>query len=120
MNFKTRKMIKPEDLNPRNTLFGGRLLSWLDEEAAICVTEFLETPLVVTKFMSEIDFVRPAFQEDIIAIGTEITAVGNTSVTVKCEVQNITTGETIITIGKIVFVRVDRHGKSKPHGKTLK
>ena len=34
MNFNTRKWVKPEDLNANHTLFGGRLLSWIDEEAA--------------------------------------------------------------------------------------
>ncbi len=35
MNFHTRKWVKPEDLNPNGTLFGGSLLRWIDEEAAI-------------------------------------------------------------------------------------
>jgi acyl-CoA hydrolase len=33
MNFKTRKLIKYEDLNSRGSLFGGQLLKWIDEEA---------------------------------------------------------------------------------------
>ena len=33
MNFHTRKWVKPEDLNPNGTLFGGSLLAWIDEEA---------------------------------------------------------------------------------------
>lgn len=35
MRFHTRKWVKPEDLNPNGTLFGGRLLQWVDEEAAL-------------------------------------------------------------------------------------
>ncbi len=35
MEFRTRKLIKPEDLNAGHTLFGGQLLKWIDEEAAI-------------------------------------------------------------------------------------
>jgi hypothetical protein len=35
MNFHTRKWVKPEDLNPNGALFGGSLLRWIDEEAAI-------------------------------------------------------------------------------------
>jgi acyl-CoA hydrolase len=30
--YRTRKVVKPGDLNSRNTLFGGRLLEWIDEE----------------------------------------------------------------------------------------
>ena len=35
MRFHTRKLVKPEDLNSNGTLFGGRLLAWIDEEAAL-------------------------------------------------------------------------------------
>ena len=57
MNFHTRKWIKPEDLNPNGGLFGGSLLKWIDEEAAIYAIVQLENPKVVTKYMSEINFV---------------------------------------------------------------
>ena len=45
MNFYTRKLIKPEDLNSRGTLFGGRLLQWIDEEAAVYAMCQLETTI---------------------------------------------------------------------------
>ena len=35
MNFHTRKWVKPEDLNPNQSLFGGKLLQWIDEESAL-------------------------------------------------------------------------------------
>ncbi|MDH6147453.1 acyl-CoA hydrolase [Paraburkholderia sp. WSM4179] len=57
MNFHTRKWVKPEDLNPNGTLFGGSLLRWIDEEAAIYAICQLDNQRVVTKFMSEINFV---------------------------------------------------------------
>jgi len=34
MKYRTRKLIKPSDLNARGTLFGGQVLKWIDEEAA--------------------------------------------------------------------------------------
>jgi acyl-CoA hydrolase len=117
MEFNSRKLIKPADLNPRETLFGGQLLAWIDEEAAIFVTEYLETPLIVTKYIDEIDFVAPAFKGDIIEIGIELVSVGNTSVTVKCVVRNLTTKNNIIEVNKLTFVRIGADGHSKPHGK---
>jgi acyl-CoA hydrolase len=39
MRFHTRKWIKPEDLNPNGTLFGGQLLAWIDEELALYIIE---------------------------------------------------------------------------------
>lgn len=57
MNFHTRKWVKPEDLNPNGTLFGGSLLRWIDEEAAIYAIIQLGNQRVVTKYISEINFV---------------------------------------------------------------
>ncbi|MBF6609645.1 MAG: acyl-CoA thioesterase [Chryseobacterium sp.] len=118
MNYHTRKWIKPEDLNPNHTLFGGRLLQWIDEEAALYAIVQLETPRCVTKFISEINFVSSAKQGDIIEIGIEAVDFGNTSITLYCEVRNMMTRQTIITIEKIVFVGVDEAGKPTRHGKT--
>ncbi|MBT0607987.1 acyl-CoA thioesterase [Aequorivita echinoideorum] len=118
MNFHTRKWIKPEDLNPNGTLFGGRLLEWIDEEAALYAIIQLENPRTVTKFMSEINFKSSATKGDIIEIGLEATAFGNSSLTLSCEVRNKMTHEVIITIDKIIMVSLGEDGKPKPHGKT--
>ncbi len=47
MRYHTRKMVKPEDLNSNNTLFGGRVLEWIDEEAALYAMIQLENKRVV-------------------------------------------------------------------------
>lgn len=117
MNFYTRKLVKPEDLNPNNTLFGGTLLKWIDEEAAIYATIQLGTSKCVTKFISEINFVSSARQGDIIELGIKATHFGNTSITLTCHVRNKITRQTILTIEKIVFVSLDADGKPVSHGK---
>ncbi|MFS4494741.1 acyl-CoA thioesterase [Maribacter sp. 2308TA10-17] len=118
MNFYTRKWIKPEDLNPNNTLFGGRLLQWIDEEAALFSIIQLDNDRVVTKFMTEINFKASAHAGDIIEIGLCILKLGKTSITLKCEVRNIQSKEIIITIDNIVMVNLDKYGNSLSHGKT--
>jgi acyl-CoA hydrolase len=118
MNFYTRKWVKPEDLNAHGTLFGGRLLSWIDEEAAIYAIVQLETNGCVTKYMSEINFINSARQGDIIELGIKATHFGNTSITLTCEVRNKISHKTILTIDKIVFVSLDETGKPVKHGKT--
>ena len=118
MNYHTRKWIKPEDLNANHTLFGGKLLQWIDEEAALYSIIQLENPKTVTKYISEINFVNSARQGDIIEIGIEVVNFGRTSLTLSCEVRNKMTHQTIITIDKIVFVSLDENGNPQPHGKT--
>lgn len=118
MNYHTRKWVKPEDLNPNHSLFGGRLLQWIDEEAALYAIIQLENTKIVTKFISEINFVSSAKQGDIIEIGIEVTQFGSSSLTLKCDVRNKMTRQTIITVDKIVMVNLDEDGNPAPHGKT--
>ena len=118
MRFHTRKWVKPEDLNPNGTLFGGRLLQLIDEEVAIYAIIQLEIPRTVTKYMSEIDFVSSAKQGDIIEIGIDVVKFGNSSITLTCSVRNKLTRKTIIDIEKIVMVSLDEEGNPKKHGKT--
>lgn len=118
MNFHTRKWVKPEDLNPNGSLFGGRLLQWIDEEAALYAIVQLENPKVVTKYMSEINFVSSAKKGDIIEIGLSVTKFGNSSITLNCEVRNKMTRETILLIDSLVMVNLGTDGKPIPHGKT--
>jgi acyl-CoA hydrolase len=116
MQFYSRKLIKPENLNANNTLFGGALLRWIDEEAGIYAMTKLNSQKVVTKYISEIDFVSSGRQGDIIEIGLQFISIGRTSITFRCEVRNIITKKTILSIEKIVFVKVDNEENPVPHG----
>ena len=118
MNFHTRKWVKPEDLNPNGTLFGGSLLRWIDEEAAIYAICQLANERVVAKFMSEINFVCSARQGDIIELGMTATHFGSTSITLRCEVRNKITRKSILTVEKMVFVNLNENGEPAPHGRT--
>lgn len=118
MRFHTRKWVKPEDLNPNSTLFGGKLLAWIDEEIALYSIIQLESPRIVTKHMSEINFVSSAKQGDIVEIGIDVIKFGRTSLTLTCQVRNMMTRDIIITIDNITMVSVDLNGRPHPHGKT--
>lgn len=118
MRFHTRKWVKPEDLNANKSLFGGKLLAWIDEEAALYSIVQLESHYVVTSHISEINFISSAKEGDVIEIGIIATKFGRTSLTLNCEVRNMMTQATIVTINKIVMVNLDENGKPSPHGKT--
>ncbi|MEM6541098.1 MAG: hotdog domain-containing protein, partial [Bacteroidota bacterium] len=102
MKFHTRKWVKPEDLNANGTLFAGRLLAWLDEQAVIYGIIQLENKRVVTKYMSEINFMSTAVQGDIIEVGIAVTKFGKSSLNLNCEVRNKMTHETIVTVDNII------------------
>ena len=119
MKFYSRKLIKPGDLNARNTLFGGALLRWIDEEAGIYAMTKLDSNQVVTKYISEINFISSAKQGDVIEIGLGFQKIGRTSISFSCEVRNIFSKQSIIKIENIVFVHVGKNGRPSPHGKTL-
>lgn len=118
MRFHTRKWVKPEDLNPNGSLFGGKLLAWIDEELALYSIIQLENSRIVTKHMSEINFRSSVIQGDIVEIGIDVVKFGMSSITLKCEARNIMTRETIITIDTITMVSLGIDGKPKAHGKT--
>ena len=118
MIFNTRQWVKPEDLNPNGSLFGGKLLAWIDEELALFAIIELNNPRIVTKFLSEIDFKSSAKQGDIVEIGIDIVKFGRTSITLTCQARNIMTKDIILTIEKITMVSLDENGVPTPHGKT--
>lgn len=118
MEFRTRKLVRPVDLNSGGSLFGGQLLKWIDEEAAIFAMCQLDSQRVTTKFISEIDFVSPAMNGDVIEIGLGVVKFGNTSITIKCEVRVKKTEKTILTIEKMVFVNLSKNFKPARHHKT--
>ncbi|MET1259330.1 MAG: acyl-CoA thioesterase [Flavobacteriaceae bacterium] len=118
MRFHTRKWVKPEDLNANRTLFGGKVLAWIDEEAALYSIVQLENKKVVTKYMSEINFMSTAEEGDVVEIGIEVVKFGKSSLTLNCEVRNKMNQETIVTVDNIIMVNLDENGKPLPHGKT--
>lgn len=115
LKFRTRKMVKPGDLNGRHTLFGGRLLEWIDEECAIYCACQMRSELIVTKYISEINFLAPAFTGEVIEIGVDTVSIGRTSLTVRADVRNKATQAKILTIDRLVFVSVDEAGRPARH-----
>jgi len=120
MRFLSRRLVMPNDLNYANSLFGGRALEWIDEEAAIYAICQLETNCLVTKHIGEISFESPALQGDVVEFGLATKKVGKTSITITCLVRNKATKNTICLADDIVFVQVDPITRAPmPHGKTL-
>ncbi len=69
----------------------------------------------MTKSISAINFIAPAFQGDIIEIGIALKKVGKTSITLEVQVRDLTTQNTIVNIDEMIFVAVDETGRPVRH-----
>lgn len=119
MRFLSRRLVMPNDLNFAGSLFGGRILEWIDEEAYIFASCQLDAKSLVTKHIGAISFEASAFQGDVVEFGLAIKSVGRTSLTVTCVVRNKVTKQNICIADDIVFVHIDSElRKPTSHGKT--
>ncbi|EKE83856.1 acyl-CoA thioesterase [Idiomarina xiamenensis] len=119
MRFLSRRLVMPNDLNFAGSLFGGRILEWIDEEAYIFASCQLGAKSLVTKHIGAISFETSAFQGDVVEFGLEVKRVGNSSLTITCVVRNKQTKQNICIADDIVFVYINPETrKPEPHGKT--
>jgi len=119
MRFLSRRLVMPNDLNFAGSLFGGRILEWIDEEAYIFASCQLDRKSLVTKHIGEISFEASAFKGDVVEFGLRVKKVGRTSLTVTCVVRNKGTHQNICVADDIVFVCIDaKSRKPEAHGKT--
>ncbi|WP_285763697.1 acyl-CoA thioesterase [Biformimicrobium ophioploci] len=115
VKYYSRHFVRPCHLNPAEVLFGGQALAWIDEEAAIFAGCQMGTSQLVTKAMSEIDFVSSARCGDVVEFGIEVVAIGRTSLTLRCEMRNKETQARIVNVERIVMVALDYAGRPTSH-----
>jgi acyl-CoA hydrolase len=119
-----RKLIMTEDLNAAGRLFGGRLMEWVDEAAALfCMTE-IAWRAIVTKKISEVIFNEAANLGDVLEFVFRVRQAGHTSITIEALVIAIAITpeerKRVIVQCDLVFVSLDEHGKPRPHGYVFK
>ena len=76
-----RQLAMPKDTNALGTIFGGVILSQIDQAAAIEAHKY-HKGAVVTVAMDEIEFKQPVFVGDVVSYYTRIHKLGRTSVTI--------------------------------------
>ena len=109
-----RRHVKNEDLNAAGSLFGGRMMEWCDEAAALYAFCQMKTMKIVTKKVSELLFNEPVKLGDIVEFYATTVKEGKSSFTLKLEVVRKTVGKTISTKNvlscEMVFVAIDENG----------
>lgn len=113
-----RRLVMPEDLNPANTLFGGNLLKWTDEGAALYAMCQMHTKRIVTYKISEVIFKEPVKNGEFLEFYAKNELIGTTSLSIKIKVvsKNLEAGTTKEVFScDMIFVSVDEKGKKTPH-----
>ena len=108
-----REMVMPGDTNAHGTIFGGKVMSWIDIAAAMCAMRHCNNP-VVTVHIDDIEFRSPINIGMHVCIKASVNFVGNSSmiVGVKVESENPITGVTRLTTrAYLTFVAIDEFGK---------
>ena len=115
----TNRLIMSGDLNAANTLFGGKLIQWVDEAASVFVMELLRTHNIVTKKISEVLYNEPTKIGDVLEFLFRVKSVGSTSVTVECIVHSKEIDHDdslrLILNCDLVFVKIDKLGRPVAH-----
>jgi acyl-CoA thioesterase YciA len=107
----------PRDTNAQGTIFGGVILSYIDQAGAIEARR-QGSRLMLTVSMDKIVFHQPVFVGDLISFWTETLRIGRTSITVKvvCEAIRGTDPQkkVLVTEAQVVYVNVGEDRKPTP------
>jgi acyl-CoA thioesterase YciA len=113
MELITTYICKASDIGVHSNMFGGTILSIVDDAAAAYVSQICDTQRIVTLKIDELVFKTPVKIGNILKIYGEVIKFGTTSVTVYLEVRkhNVYTGKQAVVVHtNITFVRIDDEG----------
>ena len=113
------RLVLPPDMNNHHTIFGGKIMAYIDEIAAITSMKHAQAP-TVTASIDSLDFVSPAVVGDVLELEGIVCATGRTSMAVFVSVyaKNLITGERNLTTKSfITMVAIDENGRPKPVAK---
>jgi acyl-CoA thioesterase YciA len=107
-----RVLMMPRDTNGHGSIFGGVILSYIDQAGAIEARR-QGCRLMVTVSMDKVVFHEPVFVGDLVSFWTETLRIGTTSITTKVVVEVIR-GENdrkTVTEAQVVYVNVGKDRK---------
>ncbi|MCU9611944.1 acyl-CoA thioesterase [Caldibacillus lycopersici] len=112
--IKTSRVF-PQDTNMHGTLFGGKLMAYIDDIASISAAKLCRAP-VVTASIDSVDFIKPIVEGDAVTLEAMVTWTGRSSmeVVVKVTSEHLLTGEkSMAALSFLTFVALDDNGRPK-------
>src|SRR5207244_11576467 len=111
-----RVVMMPRDTNAHGTIFGGVILSYIDQGGAIEARR-QGCGMMLTVSMDKVVFHSPVRVGDLVSFWTETLRIGNTSITTKVTVDSIrgaSRERVTVTEAQVVYVNVDENGRPTP------
>ena len=112
-----RVIMMPKDTNALGTIFGGIILSYIDQAGAVEAHQHV-SGRVVTVAMHEVEFHEPVFVGDLVSFYADTIRIGTSSVTVKVtvEAERRIRGRTPVKVteAQVIYVHVDESNRPIP------
>jgi acyl-CoA thioesterase YciA len=112
-----RVLMMPRDTNAHGTIFGGVILSYIDQAGAIEARR-QGLQFMVTVSMDKVVFHEPVFVGDLISFWTETVCIGTTSITIKVTCEAIRgqnpDQRVLVTEAHVVYVNIGEDRKPRP------
>ena len=112
-----RVTMMPRDTHALGTIFGGIILSYIDQAGAVEAHRFVQGR-IVTVAMREVEFQQPVYVGDLVSFYSHVERIGRTSISVKVVVEAERRihggGRVKVTQAEVVYVHVDERGRAIP------
>ncbi len=112
-----RVVMMPRDTNAEGTIFGGVILSLIDQAAFVEAIRQAHARYVTVAFR-EVEFHKPVYVGDVLSLYAVATDIGRTSMSIHvrvCAARRDDPDEVVeVTEGQVVFVAVDTSGRPVP------
>ena len=112
-------LMMPRDTNPQGTIFGGVLLSYIDQAGAAGARfEMMRAgwpeSSIVTVAVDGVEFLQPVFVGDLVSFWTQLERVGRTSITIRVTVETDRRSEIVrLTEAQVKYVAVEAQGDQR-------
>jgi acyl-CoA thioesterase YciA len=112
-----RVTMMPRDTNAHGTIFGGVILSYIDQAGAVEACRHVNQKLV-TVAIKEVVFHEPVKVGDLVSLFSNVKRFGRTSITVAVQVYAHRLGaqpqDVKVTEAELTYVAIDDNGKPVP------